>query len=279
MLMKDTVVINSYHIQVKQYRGQRVVTFRDIDFVHNRPVGTAKRNFNANKNRFIENEDYYKICQDEIRTNNIEGISNKCHKDVVLITEGGYMMLVKSFTDDLSWEIQRKLVKSYFRRKQVQQEQQDDFKKLYDYFDKTFCGEPVLTIADVHNLIGVKRATINWYLNKYLEHGRDFRVIRGDNLIKYKTENPKTLRNCGSSFIIITKTGFNKICKAYGVFVEEPKCFEDKKEVTKPTVKKMFSDFQKCYNLEKYVLTEDIDETDIKAFAKVLISLLLNFDN
>lgn len=31
------------------------------------------------------------------------------------MTESGYLMLVKSFTDDLAWEVQRKLVKSYFK--------------------------------------------------------------------------------------------------------------------------------------------------------------------
>jgi DNA-binding XRE family transcriptional regulator len=30
-------------------------------------------------------------------------------------TESGYLMLVKSLTDDLSWEVQRLLVNSYFR--------------------------------------------------------------------------------------------------------------------------------------------------------------------
>ena len=37
------------------------------------------------------------------------------HGDVTLITESGYYMLVKSFTDDLSWDVQRQLVNSYFK--------------------------------------------------------------------------------------------------------------------------------------------------------------------
>lgn len=35
--------------------------------------------------------------------------------DVTLITESGYLMLVKSFTEDLAWEVQQKLVNSYFK--------------------------------------------------------------------------------------------------------------------------------------------------------------------
>lgn len=41
---------------------------------------------------------------------------------LTLITESGYLMLVKSFTDDLSWQIQRQLVKLYFRVKELAQQ-------------------------------------------------------------------------------------------------------------------------------------------------------------
>mgnify|MGYP001623778949 FL=1 len=35
--------------------------------------------------------------------------------EITLISESGYLMLVKSFTDDLAWTVQRQLVDSYFR--------------------------------------------------------------------------------------------------------------------------------------------------------------------
>lgn len=35
-----------------------------------------------------------------------------------LITETGYLMLVKSFTDDLAWKVQRELVDTYFKARQ-----------------------------------------------------------------------------------------------------------------------------------------------------------------
>lgn len=34
---------------------------------------------------------------------------------LILMTEAGYLMLVKSFTDDLAWSVQRQLVNGYFR--------------------------------------------------------------------------------------------------------------------------------------------------------------------
>lgn len=113
----DTITINGYELPVKDYNEQRVVTFKDIDLVHGRPEGTAKRNFTENKQRFIDGIDYFKVCADEIRTNKICDISNKTHSDIILITESGYLMLVKSFTDDLAWSVQRQLVNSYFRLK------------------------------------------------------------------------------------------------------------------------------------------------------------------
>lgn len=80
--------------------GKRVVTFKDIDTVHKRPEGTARRNFNQNRQRFISGVDFFKVCADEIRTNKIAEISPKSHEPLTLITETGYLMLVKSFTDD-----------------------------------------------------------------------------------------------------------------------------------------------------------------------------------
>ena len=116
----EIVKINKQTVNVKEIDGQRVVTFKDIDNVHQRPEGTASRNFRENKERFIEGEDYYKICPDEIRRNKIMNVSSKTHQDIVFLTESGYLMLVKSFTDDLAWKVQRQLVKSYFMIKKIE---------------------------------------------------------------------------------------------------------------------------------------------------------------
>lgn len=66
--MNDLVHIQNTDISVKEYRGQRVVTLKDVDMVHERPEGTARRNFNSNRNRFIDGEDYFVVSADEIRT-------------------------------------------------------------------------------------------------------------------------------------------------------------------------------------------------------------------
>ena len=109
--------INNLDLSVKVYQNQRVITFKDIDTVHERPEGTARKRFNDNKRHFIEGEDFFKVSMSEIRTLGIEDDYNY-PKGIILITESGYLMLVKSFTDDLAWQVQRQLVKNYFRKPQ-----------------------------------------------------------------------------------------------------------------------------------------------------------------
>lgn len=115
--MSNVITIENTEMQIREYNGQRVVTFKDINMVHQRPTGTAYRNFRNNKQHFVEGEDFIKICVDEIRRNKIMDVSSKARADITMITESGYLMLVKSFTDDLSWKVQRQLVNAYFKVK------------------------------------------------------------------------------------------------------------------------------------------------------------------
>ncbi len=113
--MAEIEKINNTELLVKVYQGQRVVTFKDIDAVHERPEGTADRNFRENKDKFIQNEDYF--CLSKSHNHEIRGLEIP-NRGITVVTEQGYLMLVKSFTDDLAWDVQRQLVKSYFRKKQ-----------------------------------------------------------------------------------------------------------------------------------------------------------------
>lgn len=118
-VVRLTINEQTREIEVKEYAGQRVVTFRDIDELHRRPEGTAGRNFRQNRHRFIEGTDFFELDQpDEIRRLGLERPQGGVPEKIILITESGYLMLVKSFTDDLSWEVQRALVNSYFRAKE-----------------------------------------------------------------------------------------------------------------------------------------------------------------
>lgn len=114
--MNNLIKIGNQNISVKEFKNQRVITFKDIDSVHERPEGTARKRFNDNKKRFINGTDFFVItAPSEIRTLGIERPQGGTPEKVTLITESGYLMIVKSLTDDLAWEVQRQLVDSYFR--------------------------------------------------------------------------------------------------------------------------------------------------------------------
>lgn len=71
--MNELTIINNTQVLVKEFSGQRVVTFKDIDAVHGRPDETASRNFRSNREHFIEGEDFFMLDQpDEIRSLGIQ---------------------------------------------------------------------------------------------------------------------------------------------------------------------------------------------------------------
>lgn len=117
----EIITINNVELGIKEYKKERVVTAWDIGKVHNRDVGEINKIFNRNKDKFILNEDYFilKIKDFSERFKTIQDFIPNNVKEIVLFTESGYLMLVKTFTDDLSWEIQRQLVKGYFKLKEL----------------------------------------------------------------------------------------------------------------------------------------------------------------
>lgn len=113
----NTVTINSTALTVKEYKGQRVVTLKEIDEVHQRPEGTARKRFNDNKEHFVEEVDYFIVDLTTSEKRTQFGAGKNAGRTLTVVTESGYLMLVKSFTDDLAWTVQRELVNSYFRMK------------------------------------------------------------------------------------------------------------------------------------------------------------------
>ena len=112
-----TVHVADVDLPFIEYQRQPIVTFAMIDAAHQRATGTAKRNFRANKRHLVEDEDFYVVDSkslDEIRPS-YPGIFPKMATSMYFFTETGYLMLAKSLTDDLAWQVQRQLVKGYFR--------------------------------------------------------------------------------------------------------------------------------------------------------------------
>lgn len=139
------VKINNNNLSVKEFNGQRVVTFKDIDMLHERVEGTAKRNFNEHKKHLIKNVDYFEVKQSDFQKYEIRTLEIP-NRGLTLVTESGYLMLVKSLQDDLAWKVQRELVNNYFRAKEIVQA-------------KPTCIEDVL-IQSLHEMKEVKRTAL-----------------------------------------------------------------------------------------------------------------------
>lgn len=121
--MADIITIENTEMQIREYNGERVVTFKDIDAVHGNKSGTAKRNFTRNKKHFIENEDFIVATRDISKRDNLSLLNiDVPTRGITLLTESGYLLIAKSFTDDLSWKVQRQLVNDYFKVREVQKE-------------------------------------------------------------------------------------------------------------------------------------------------------------
>ena len=48
-MSENAIYTQPQPLTIKEYQGQRVVTFKDIDMLHKRPEGTADRNFRENQ--------------------------------------------------------------------------------------------------------------------------------------------------------------------------------------------------------------------------------------
>lgn len=108
-------------MQIREYDGQRVVTFDDICAVHKCERKRLTKHFERKRKHFLKDEDYYELTRKELNdltSPNSKIIGNPMIK-AYLFTESGYLMIIKCLDDDLAWKVQRQLVNSYFK---VQQE-------------------------------------------------------------------------------------------------------------------------------------------------------------
>ena len=270
------LTIGNVNVVIKEYRGQRVVTLKDIDTVHQRPDGTARKRFNDNKKHFIEGEDYFKIQPSEIRT-----VGIKSPNGGTVVTESGYLMLVKSFTDDLSWNVQRELVNTYFRVKQERTPEYEQLKledKPYEYVDKFYKGMPVLTCKDIEHFSGIHRSTIAEVLRSHCENGKDYILLSGEDMRSFKKENADYPVNVPNLYIVL-KSGFDKVAKHFNIKSEsvpkmmiEEKCSNTRGVANESTCRLMSYIRREIKGVEAltYLLESNIDLDDFMSVKRIL---------
>lgn len=119
--MDNKIIIFNKEIEIKEYNDERVITAYDIAELHGRDVKVINQQFNNNRNKFVENEDYFIAKKNLIHGVMSFTLANKLQnlKEIILFTYSGYLLLAKTFNDELSWKIQKELVKTYFKLREL----------------------------------------------------------------------------------------------------------------------------------------------------------------
>lgn len=232
--MNDVVSINGNDLSIKMWNGQRVVTLADIDKVHERPEGTAKKNFQNNKKHFLLDVDYFQVTRKELREKfspNSEPLKGNPNIQSYLFTESGYLLLVKSFTDDLAWSVQRQLVNSYFKLNEIVQDFNSnypiDIVGLNDFISELKDNLPCVyaQINSIENSINevVDNMTLNVRQQEIIHETARKRInylLGGAHSTEYKRNARMYMINlwnglkanfhCGSSYKDLNPKDFNK---------------------------------------------------------------------
>lgn len=109
-------------VQLITYKDKPIVTLRMVDELHQKDENATRKSFNNHREHFIEGEDFFKLPYSEwskfLAVTNKDG-SKVQHNEMIFLTESGYLMAIKPFTDDLSWKVQRELINNYFAYQKV----------------------------------------------------------------------------------------------------------------------------------------------------------------
>ena len=137
--MSKTIEIDGNVYQKIVYRDEPVVTFPMVAGLHQREQKTVRQNFDRNIERFSEGQDYFNVPYEEwcsILNTSKRGVQDglSCTSDdggwpkdenqplsthggrrghMIFLTQLGYIKLIKTFNDDLAWDIYIMVVEAH----------------------------------------------------------------------------------------------------------------------------------------------------------------------
>jgi hypothetical protein len=118
----DASAIEAIRSAVFLYKGEPVITLRQMDELHGRAPGAARHAFNRYKKELTPGKHYVKVENSDITELNERLNFTRSKKErggykgrITLLYKRGYLLLVKSFGDDLAWRIQDELVDAFER--------------------------------------------------------------------------------------------------------------------------------------------------------------------
>lgn len=112
---------NSAELKIAEYHNIRVLTTQQLAECYRTTTDTITKNFNRNKDRYIEGKHYIALegenKNDFLNQGQFDrGLKNA--KTLYLWTEKGAFLHAKSLNTDEAWEVYDRLVESYFRVRQ-----------------------------------------------------------------------------------------------------------------------------------------------------------------
>lgn len=109
----------------------------------------------------------------------------------------------------------------------------------YSYYEKTYNGEPVISLKDVAYYTGIATETAIAALRKHGKYGKDYFKVDHAKMASFKDEN-RNVPACYTHLILVTRSGFILLAELYGIDKNVFGCFtqtESEKPVPqKPTV-------------------------------------------
>lgn len=102
---------------VIEWEGKRVVTFAMIKKLHNRTEKTIGENYRKHKDKFKYGVDTFLLKGKKELNLLPHGTVDSRANQLRLITESGYLILIKIMRDPLAWETQKEIIANYFNRK------------------------------------------------------------------------------------------------------------------------------------------------------------------
>lgn len=112
---------NTAELKIAEYHNIRVLTTQQLAECYGTTTDTITKNFNRNKDRYIERKHYIALEGDNKNDFLNQGQFDrglKNAKTLYLWTEKGAFLHAKSLNTDEAWEVYDRLVESYFRVKQ-----------------------------------------------------------------------------------------------------------------------------------------------------------------
>ena len=123
--------MNDFKITPIEQEGQRVLTTAQLAEAYGTTIKVISKNFNNNKERYIEGVHYYCLKGEELKAIRKIYELPKNINTLYLWTERGALLHAKSLNTDKAWEVYDFLVDTYFRVKSIN----NSYKELLEMYN------------------------------------------------------------------------------------------------------------------------------------------------